>query len=256
MSPEQARAHAVDHRTDIYALGALVFEMCTGQLVFPANNAADMIAMHLMEPPRSAAALNPAVSPQLDALIVQMLAKQAADRPTLVSVREQLRTAMPSRAGTPVLQTGLTAPVVTSAPTSAPVRRTRTPVIAITALFAIGLGAGALYLVAGREARPPAPLPSQPAPVAPVAPEPPPTTTPEPAVAPVVVPEPSNAAQPAETDSATPSEPPAKRATGKRGGTTKRAGTAKPAGGTGSRKAGSATRGEGAGSAADDDAPM
>jgi eukaryotic-like serine/threonine-protein kinase len=90
MSPEQARAQDVDHRTDIYALGAMTFELLTGETVFEASYAADMIAKHLYESPRSATALNPTLPP-IDGLLAAMLAKEAARRPTLEQVRGELR---------------------------------------------------------------------------------------------------------------------------------------------------------------------
>jgi tRNA A-37 threonylcarbamoyl transferase component Bud32 len=90
MSPEQARNQDVDHRTDIYALGAMTFELLTGEMVFEASNAADMIAKHLFEVPRSATALNPALPP-IDGLLAAMLAKEPAPRPTLEQVRGELR---------------------------------------------------------------------------------------------------------------------------------------------------------------------
>ncbi|MBS1124219.1 MAG: uncharacterized protein H6Q90_6447 [Deltaproteobacteria bacterium] len=91
ISPEQARGIGVDHRTDIYALGALAFELLTARLPFPATNAADMIAQHLYQPPPSPRAVNPYIPVELDALVMCMLAKDANHRPTLAIVREQLR---------------------------------------------------------------------------------------------------------------------------------------------------------------------
>src|SRR5947207_2847296 len=78
ISPEQARGQGVDHRTDIYAFGAVAFELLTGRWPFPATNAADMIAKHLFEPPPSAAELNPEIDAELDVLIKTMLAKDVA----------------------------------------------------------------------------------------------------------------------------------------------------------------------------------
>ena len=91
ISPEQARGESVDHRTDIYALGALLFELVTGEIVFAATNVADMIAQQLYEPPRSPASLNPNIPAELDHLIVRMLAKAADDRPSLDEICEVLR---------------------------------------------------------------------------------------------------------------------------------------------------------------------
>ncbi|MDB4961116.1 MAG: Protein kinase [Myxococcales bacterium] len=94
MSPEQARGQAVDHRTDIYALGCVAYEMFTGWLPFPADNAADMIAKHLFEQPPSARQKNPGLPPELDGLVMAMLAKDARSRPTLAQIREEMRRAL------------------------------------------------------------------------------------------------------------------------------------------------------------------
>jgi serine/threonine-protein kinase len=90
ISPEQARGQSVDHRTDIYALGCLAYELLTGWLPFPAESAADMIAKHLYEPPPRARDKNPSVPIEIENLLVAMLAKDVAQRPTL----EQFRAAI------------------------------------------------------------------------------------------------------------------------------------------------------------------
>ncbi|MGE0549068.1 MAG: protein kinase [Kofleriaceae bacterium] len=94
ISPEQARGHLVDHRTDVYAAGALAYEMFTGELPFPADNAADMLAKHLFAPPPSARDKNPHVPPPLDMVVMRMLAKDAAHRPTLAEARDEFRRAL------------------------------------------------------------------------------------------------------------------------------------------------------------------
>src|SRR5204863_9798983 len=75
----------------IYALGAMLFELLTGRMVFDARTAADMIARHLFEPPRSPSALARGIPPQLDVLVTSMLAKDAAHRPTIGQIRSELR---------------------------------------------------------------------------------------------------------------------------------------------------------------------
>ncbi len=94
ISPEQARGYAVDHRTDIYALGGVAFEMLTGEVPFPSDNAADMIARHLHEEPPFASHRNAQLSPELDQLLRAMLAKDPGQRPTLDEVRARLRGAL------------------------------------------------------------------------------------------------------------------------------------------------------------------
>jgi hypothetical protein len=94
MSPEQARGQAVDHRTDIYALGCVAYEMMTGWLPFPADNAADMIAKHLFEQPPSVRQKSPGIPPELDGLVMAMLAKDPRSRPTLPQIRDEMRRAL------------------------------------------------------------------------------------------------------------------------------------------------------------------
>nr|MDQ3297472.1 serine/threonine protein kinase [Myxococcota bacterium] len=91
MSPEQARGQDVDHRTDVYALGAVAYELLTGWLPFPADNAADMIAKHLFAPVPSARLKNPGVPAELDQLVMAMMAKDVAHRPSLAVVGDHIR---------------------------------------------------------------------------------------------------------------------------------------------------------------------
>jgi serine/threonine-protein kinase len=81
MSPEQCRgAGKVDHRTDIYALGCVAFHMICGRPPFVADTPGDLIAAHLVSPPPAPSSLIGGVSPALDALILNCLAKDAAAR--------------------------------------------------------------------------------------------------------------------------------------------------------------------------------
>ncbi|CAN5896017.1 hypothetical protein BH11MYX2_BH11MYX2_11290 [soil metagenome] len=87
ISPEQARGQFVDHRTDIYALGCLTYELLTGWLPFPAASAADMIAQHLYEQPPHAREKNQSVPVEIENMIIAMLSKEPARRPTLEQFR-------------------------------------------------------------------------------------------------------------------------------------------------------------------------
>jgi hypothetical protein len=92
MSPEQARGFGVDHRTDIYALGAVLYEMLTGSLPYPANNAADMISMHLHATVPLVRDKNPAVPGELDPFIAAMMSKDSNARPALAQLVSLLAT--------------------------------------------------------------------------------------------------------------------------------------------------------------------
>ena len=82
MAPEQAAGDAgIDHRADIYALGAMAYELLTGQLVFPDRTAPRMLAAHMSEEPRAISGLRADVPAPLAELVMRCLAKDPAGRP-------------------------------------------------------------------------------------------------------------------------------------------------------------------------------
>jgi len=81
MSPEQARGDPdIDHRTDIYALGVMLYEMVTGRVPFQGLAPAAVIMAHIVQPPPSAVEQNPALPPQVDAIIQRAMAKDREAR--------------------------------------------------------------------------------------------------------------------------------------------------------------------------------
>ena len=81
MSPEQCRGtRAVDHRSDIYSLGVIFYEMLVGQPPFVSEGFGDLVNMHLNVPPASARSKRPEIPLALDALVLKMLAKNPDDR--------------------------------------------------------------------------------------------------------------------------------------------------------------------------------
>jgi serine/threonine-protein kinase len=92
MSPEQCRgAGQVDHRSDIYAVGCILFELVTGRPVFQARGFGELLASHQRMPPPSLASIDRNLPPELDGLLMRMLAKRPEDRPqTLQDVEAAL----------------------------------------------------------------------------------------------------------------------------------------------------------------------
>jgi serine/threonine-protein kinase len=80
LSPEQAQGLAVDARSDLYAVGVMLYELLTGRLPFDAESAVTIALKHVSEAPLPPAELNPAVSPALEAVVLRALAKAPEDR--------------------------------------------------------------------------------------------------------------------------------------------------------------------------------
>jgi serine/threonine-protein kinase len=75
-SPEQAEGMGVDSRSDIYSLGVVLFEMVTGRPPFLGDTPVAVASKHVRENPPTPREINPAVPPDLEAIILKCLAKQ------------------------------------------------------------------------------------------------------------------------------------------------------------------------------------
>jgi serine/threonine-protein kinase len=81
MSPEQCKgAGTLDHRTDIYSLGVMLFEMLAGRPPFMAEGIGELFAMHMLEPPPPLTDFAPNVPPSMSAAIMKSLNKELEDR--------------------------------------------------------------------------------------------------------------------------------------------------------------------------------
>jgi eukaryotic-like serine/threonine-protein kinase len=80
MSPEQAQGKALDARSDLFSLGAVMYEMATGARAFPGDSAASILGAILHKEPTQARLLNPALPDELQRIIGKLLEKDPADR--------------------------------------------------------------------------------------------------------------------------------------------------------------------------------
>ena len=147
MSPEQATGdRTIDARTDLYSLGALTYEMLTGEPPHTGSTSQAVIARVLTERPRSIRASRPSVSVQVEGAVERALEKLPADRwATAKEFSEAITGARPVTA-TASGSVGGSA----GTPVSAPRRRLRVRDVASWALAAAGI-AGTAYFATRRE---------------------------------------------------------------------------------------------------------
>ncbi|HUE82407.1 MAG TPA: protein kinase [Pyrinomonadaceae bacterium] len=148
MSPEQCRGEELDARGDVYSLGAMLYEMLTGEPPFQANNLVGLISKHLMEaPPCFPVELK--IPSRLAATCFRALAKNRDERHAdALELRRELQSAL-----APQNEAGSVA--------AAPVSKSSygwikwaVAGIGVLLLFLIVVGAGALYFYSARQPAP------------------------------------------------------------------------------------------------------
>ncbi len=107
MSPEQARGAVLDHRSDLYAVGVIIYQLVSGLLPFDSESAVGFATKHLTEvpPPPSKRRPDARVSPAMERLIMKALAKNPDDRPQtaeqfraeLLAIEKERRAAVGAR---------------------------------------------------------------------------------------------------------------------------------------------------------------
>ncbi|MDP1915681.1 MAG: serine/threonine-protein kinase [Myxococcales bacterium] len=125
MSPEQARGAKLDHRSDLYAVGVILYQLVSGMLPFDSDSAVGFATKHLTEipPPPTKRRPDARVSPAMERLIMKALSKNPDERPQtaeqfraeLLAIDKERRAAVGRRSGPH------------SAPSLAPIARKVTP---------------------------------------------------------------------------------------------------------------------------------
>ncbi len=80
MSPEQVRGEAVDHRSDLFSFGLILYEMVTRRRAFEGASMADLMSAILKEEPPELSATNPQIHPQLEKIVQRCLEKKTERR--------------------------------------------------------------------------------------------------------------------------------------------------------------------------------
>jgi len=192
MSPEQCRGEAVDHRTDIYAMGVLLYQMWSGRLPFEGGTYLAVVSQQVMATPAPPSTHRP-IAPALERLILRCLDKDPARRPASArALGEELATALTDMLPGETLPP-LPAPAAVAALAKKSTRQTEPAPpsrrfgvrVAVAGAAVLAVAAGVFLVRGPRQAEPPRPVASA-APAATAA-NPPPPVPPTPAAAPPAV---------------------------------------------------------------------
>jgi eukaryotic-like serine/threonine-protein kinase len=146
MSPEQAKGEPLDHRTDLFSLGSVLYELAAGRPPFGDRSTAGVFAALLMKDPPPVSSLNPAMPTGLDSIIAKLLAKDRDQRyysaEELIADLEAISVSASSPSATGRVPVYTAAPAPVSPPPPAAGRPLRSRMLVIGALLLAALTAG------------------------------------------------------------------------------------------------------------------
>jgi eukaryotic-like serine/threonine-protein kinase len=160
LSPEQARGEGVDARSDVYSMGCMLFELVTGAPPFTGDSPVAVAYQHVREDPRLPSSINPAIPPELDAIVLKAMSKNPANRyQSAAEMRNDLLRALAGQRveATPVMGDAEKTTILSATPgvpyrdddwddADEADRRRRRKIIAIVAVVVALLIAGAIAL--------------------------------------------------------------------------------------------------------------
>lgn len=95
ISPEQAQGFELDHRSDIYSMGIILYQCLTGQAPFNGKTSAMLLMQHIQAKPKPPREIKPDIPPQLEATVLKALSKSANDRQqTAAELAEEMENAL------------------------------------------------------------------------------------------------------------------------------------------------------------------